>query len=389
MSAVAHPGSAGLRPSFHAALLLAVGMGIGRFSFTALYPYMVAEGLIDVATGGLAASANYAGYLLGAILAVRTRAHNARAMCVAATLGTVACLALLGLANAAVFIVVVRGLAGAFSALAMVAASTWLLEHRKHAHGAPLLYGGVGIGIAVSAELLVAGVDAGLQSHGLWWLLTAVSAVTGLVALAGLAGPEKERLAAEAVATPVNAPPTPPASPAVNRAALTAVYALAGFGYIITATYLPLLMSKALPGTNVAHTWALFGLSAAPSCYLWHFAHRRLGTSRAMAINLLVQAFGVSLPVFSSAAAAHMLSAILVGGTFLGVVTIAMPAAQRISRATGSNLMAQLTVVYSLGQIAGPLLASALFGMTQSFNAALVTASAALCVAAAISLRRF
>ena len=44
------------------------------------------------------------------------------------------------------------------------------------------------------------------------------------------------------------------------------VYGLAGFGYIITATYLPLFLSGSLQSVDPVHLWALFGLAAAPSC---------------------------------------------------------------------------------------------------------------------------
>ena len=48
------------------AMVLIVGMGFGRFAFTGLYPLMVDEGILSIAGGSWAASANYAGYLLGA-----------------------------------------------------------------------------------------------------------------------------------------------------------------------------------------------------------------------------------------------------------------------------------------------------------------------------------
>uniref|UniRef100_UPI0035C8243E YbfB/YjiJ family MFS transporter n=1 Tax=Klebsiella pneumoniae TaxID=573 RepID=UPI0035C8243E len=43
------------------------------------------------------------------------------------------------------------------------------------------------------------------------------------------------------------------------------VYGLAGFGYIITATYLPLFLSGSLQSVDPVHLWALFGLAAAPA----------------------------------------------------------------------------------------------------------------------------
>ncbi len=50
------------------AVALAVAMGIGRFAFTPLLPMMLAEGALDLHTASWLASANYLGYLAGALL---------------------------------------------------------------------------------------------------------------------------------------------------------------------------------------------------------------------------------------------------------------------------------------------------------------------------------
>src|SRR2546430_13524654 len=50
---------------------LAVAMGIGRFAFTPLLPMMQDDAGISLAQGGYLASANYLGYLAGALLAMR------------------------------------------------------------------------------------------------------------------------------------------------------------------------------------------------------------------------------------------------------------------------------------------------------------------------------
>ncbi len=57
-----------LRIAITGALSLAVAMGIGRFAFTPLMPIMLQEGLLDIAAASLLASANYLGYLVGALL---------------------------------------------------------------------------------------------------------------------------------------------------------------------------------------------------------------------------------------------------------------------------------------------------------------------------------
>lgn len=373
-------GAARLRAAVAAALILAIGMGFGRFAFTAIYPHMLKEGVLSLRDGSLAASANYAGYLLGAILAMRARAHSAHRLCLWSVAGTALCLGVLALPMPVWLIVTVRGVAGVFSALAMVAASLWLLEQRRHARGAPLLYAGVGAGIAVSAELLVLASHLGWHSAGMWLLLAGVTVLAGLAAAPSIAASGQATL---------DAPP-PAAASALAPVApwpLVLIYGLAGLGYIVTATYLPVLVGAALPGLNSAHVWAVFGLGAAPSCFLWHRLHGRLGTRQALRLNLLLQALGVALPVLAPSAAGYLLSAILVGGTFVGTVTIAMPAAQRAAVKAGSNMMAIMTVVYGVGQIIGPVLAGSLYAQSHSFNSALVAAAGALLLAIAVSLR--
>ena len=66
------------------------------------------------------------------------------------------------------------------------------------------------------------------------------------------------------------------------------VYGPAGFGYIITATYLPLFLSGSLQSVDPVHLWALFGLAAAPSCLIWH-AGAKVGYRQALTRNLIVR----------------------------------------------------------------------------------------------------
>ncbi|HZT56341.1 MAG TPA: YbfB/YjiJ family MFS transporter, partial [Burkholderiaceae bacterium] len=54
--------------AFAGAVALAVAMGIGRFAFTPLLPMMLHDGVIDLHAASWLASANYLGYLAGALL---------------------------------------------------------------------------------------------------------------------------------------------------------------------------------------------------------------------------------------------------------------------------------------------------------------------------------
>ncbi len=367
-----------------AAMVLIVGMGFGRFAFTGLYPLMVDEGILSIAGGSWAASANYAGYLLGALLLAKLNVRHAVAASVAALLATVAGLALLGWVEALWAVVWIRGVAGVLSAVAMVAGSLWLLQHMGQPQRAPLLYAGVGMGIFVSAELIALGMWLGWGSLLIWRLLAAAALLLALFSCAvqwrsrGGAYVQTAAAAAHTAALPMG-----------SAWQLIAVYGLAGLGYIITATYLPVLVGEALGGAGSLHIWAAFGLGAVPSCFLWHRINLRLGTRQALLWNLGVQGAGVLLPVLSPTAGAYLASAVLVGGTFMGTVTIAMPAARALNAQVGFNMLALMTAAYGVGQIVGPLAANALFDYSGSFAGALVLAAVALWLAMAVCWPKF
>jgi len=368
-----------LGPALAAAAVLAIGMGFGRFAFTGLYPLMVGDGILTVHGGTLAASANYGGYLLGALLLAGARPADARRLSIASMLASVACMAALAWLRAPWAIVAMRGLAGGVSAVAMVGASLWLLQHMGHAHGAPLLFSGVGAGIVLSAELIAAGHAAGYGSAMLWLVLAGASLVIAVIALPALnARPKPERHADQRDARAATAAE---AGSTLDAARLIGIYGLAGFGYIVTATYLPLLIKGALGAVSPIQVWAVFGLGAVPSCFLWHALHVRRGTRFSLVLNLFVQAVGVVLPALAHSAPSYLLSAMLVGGTFTGTVTIAMPAARRVAHAVRFNMLAGMTAAYGIGQIVGPLVANALYARSHTFGGSLLAAGAALVLA--------
>lgn len=362
-----------------AALVIAVGMGFGRFAFTGMYPLMVGEGLMSLAQGSVAASANYAGYLIGALLV--TRLPHARAASAArmAMLGTVLCLGLLALPMGAWWIDGVRFIAGIFSAVALITASVWLLQVIEHPHGAPLMFSGVGLGIFSSAELIAGGAAMHAASGAIWLALALAGALFSLAAWPALGKPPV-RLAAPEQADKIHE------HVLMKPWLLVLVYGLAGFGYIVTATYLPVLIKGAAPNIDPLQIWAAFGIGAMPSCFFWHWLHMRAGTRRTMFLNLAIQAVGVAMPVLAPNLAGFLASALLVGGTFVGTVTIAMPAGKRLAHKVRFNILASMTAAYGAGQIAGPMVAGVLLAHTHSFASSLMSAAIALLVGALVSL---
>ncbi|WP_017349870.1 YbfB/YjiJ family MFS transporter [Pantoea sp. A4] len=377
------------KPEHHGLLLalagcvvLIIGMGYGRFAYTGILPRMLSEGVLTLHQANLAASANYAGYLAGALLLAKLQPQRASLFCRLALLGTIAAMGLLAVVSSAGWIITIRGLAGVFSAFTLVAGSQWLLQHMKHMQGAPLLFSGVGAGIFISAELISLGKALTLSSYTLW----GVCALSALVLLA---------LVFRLFSSPANLLTTTVQQGSQHSSEgensreayrLLAIYGLAGFGYIITATYLPLFLSGSLKGVDPIQIWAVFGLAAVPSCFIWHRLVARFSYRPAFTTNLLVQAVGVSLPAFSQSLLMCLASALLVGFTFMGTVTIALSAARRLAHVVNFNMIAAMTALYGIGQIVGPLLAGALYSLSGSFASSLFSAAAALFIAALLTL---
>ncbi len=189
----------------------------------------------------------------------------------------------------------IRGFAGLFSAVSMVAASHWLIHDRRLHGGVPALYSGVGIGILLSAEMIVVGHVASLSSHMIWFALAAAALAVTIVSIAMQAKAENSKpyQIQEQSALHEERPLL------LGATRLIVIYGLAGLGYIITATYLPLLVRSALGSLDPVHIWAVFGLGAVPSCFLWHSLHQKWGANGSLMANLIVQAVGVVLPVFT------------------------------------------------------------------------------------------
>ena len=55
---------AGIPLVFGGMIALAAGMGISRFVYTPILPYMLSSGVLDPASSGWVASANFFGYLV-------------------------------------------------------------------------------------------------------------------------------------------------------------------------------------------------------------------------------------------------------------------------------------------------------------------------------------
>lgn len=360
-------------------MALAVAMGIGRFAFTPVLPMMLHDAGLSIADGGWLASANYLGYLIGALSATMIQVRAAIA--IRAGLLAIAFLTLamaLHLPFAAWLIL--RLLAGVASAWVLISVSAWSLETLAR-YQRPILgsvvFAGVGSGIAIAGLLCVALGYGGAPSWLAWLLF-------GLLSLFATAFVWRRIAPAAPIASAV---PQKPARYQWNAQAwrLIACYGAYGFGYIIPATFLPVMAKHALPGSEIfSWSWPVFGLAAALSTLVAASLNRHVGHRRLWMASHFVMAIGVALPVLWSNLAAILGAALCVGGTFVVVTLVAVQEARRVAPANAAMLIGAMTSAFALGQILGPL--SVTLAVGGGFSGALLFAAAMLAGSALLLL---
>ena len=356
---------------------LAAAMGIGRFVYTPILPLMVEALNLSKGQAGLIASANFAGYLAGALFAATPILPGSRRTWLlyalaASALSTGA----MALVSSVTAFVLLRFIGGVASAFVLVFSSALVLD-RLNAAGRPNLsavhFAGVGSGIAVSALMVSSLVALGFGWHALW----IASGIVSLIALALVSGliPDQVELKA----------PAPARGQRVDRslAALVAAYGLFGFGYVITATFLVAIV-RASEETRAFEpiVWVVVGLTAAPSVGLWMWVSARTGIARAFALACVIEAVGIAASVLWLTIPGALLAAMLLGGTVMGITALGLIGARRLSQSDPRRTLAMMTAAFGLGQIVGPVFAGVIHDVTGSFLMPSLTAAGALLVAA-------
>jgi predicted MFS family arabinose efflux permease len=362
-------------------IAMAAALGIGRFVYTPILPAMVEALSLSKSQAGLIASANFLGYLAGALLAALPWLAPRRGTLMAALGVNAAALAAMGLTTDLYLHLVLRLIGGVASAFVLVLASAMVLA-RLNAAGrsglSALHFGGVGLGIAASSGVVAALGAAGADWGDLW----IASGVVSLLALAGVAALMPDIRAAPAAAKVVAAN-GPPAS----LMALIVAYGLFGFGYVITATFIVAIVRGAPEIRPLEpYIWMVVGLSGAPSVAVWLRLEKVMGVLNAFALACIVEAAGVLASILWVSAAGILTAAVFLGGTFMAITALGLMAARDLAPSSADRSIAWMTAAFGAGQIVGPSFAGLLFDRTGSFFAPSLAAAGALIIAAGLSL---
>lgn len=355
-----------------AAAALALSMGIGRFAYTPILPLMHAQAGLSAQFGSTLATANYLGYLIGALTGIAVPAVlRSRLVLRAGQVVLIGTLLLMAATENHAIWFALRLTAGVTSALVFMIAVTAMLTGLRAPtqHLAGWGFGGVGAGIALSGAVVLL-LPATPDWRTAWVSCAALAFILMVAAWPLRPGPDA---APAAVPRPVGRP-----GPHRWFAALLASYSLEGVGYIIAGTFLVAAINEHAPAWAGSGAWVLVGLAALPAPALWARLGRRWARPTLLLAALLIQAGGIALPALVPGVGPALLSAVLFGGTFLGIASLAL--------ALGAHLqypraVAVLTTGYSTGQILGPLLVTPL--LHGGYRIALLVGAAVVLAAAA------
>jgi predicted MFS family arabinose efflux permease len=361
-------------------LTMATALGIDRFVYTPILPVMAEAANLSTTEAGLIASANFLGYLVGALAAARSKLPGSRRGWLICTLAVSALsTGAMALASTLPEFLVVRFAGGAAGAFAIVVAIALVVERLAAVGRSSLIaihFGGVGVGIAVSAALVSCLLAAGSGWRTLWAAASAVSLLFTIIVAWLMIQEPATRQAVASKAGPQTAP---------GFWMLLVVNGLASFAYVITATFL-VAMVRRLPELTAIEPWiwVIFGLATAPSVALWTWVASRWGIACALSLAYLVEAAGVASSVLWPVQTGMIIATIFVGATFISNTALGMMAARALSSGDARRPVALMTVAFGVGQIAGPTFAGVLHDALGSFLVPSLIAAGGVIVGAAL-----
>ncbi len=374
-----------LRTALAGMIAMSAAMGFGRFSYTPILPGMMSGVPLSAADAGFIASANFAGYLAGAVLAAYGWATGReRKIALLALLANALLLAAMAATNSVLVFAVIRFLAGLASAFAMIFTSSIVLSHGMAAgndHVQAAHFGGPGAGIALSSVMvmLIGLIFTDGSSWRADWIAGALFSALSLVAVWALLPLEPVRAG--------NAGKEPPIAWKLPTVLLTLSYGIFGFGYVITATFLVTIARMDAAGRTVEFLcWFIAGLTAAVALFAWRPLVRPLGLGWVYVAALLVEAVGVLATVLLPHSIAPLIGGALFGATFLAITAYGLQIGRKLVPESARRIFATMTAAFGLGQIIGPIVAGWIAEQTGSFTMPTYIAAAALILCAALVL---
>ena len=333
------------------------GVGLSRFAYTPLVPFLIAAGVVSETGAAYLGAANLDGYLTGAAIAapLATWLRLSRAIRVAFSLSVLslgACLWPGGFWWYAPW----RFAVGATGAVLMVLAPSFLLTDiplAERGRSGGVIYTGVGLGIALSSLLVP--MLARTSIAWAWAALTAGALLTAVATWPRWRG-----------GTALSRVPVPLRGLGLPALFVALAFGMDGIGFIPHMLFWVdyVARSLALGTTAGALQWLMFGLGALLGPWLGGMVGDRIGIGRALILAFALKSASVLLPALSAALSLLTISSLVTGALTPGIAALS---AARMTELVepGRQIRAWgfATLVFGLFQAAGA------YGMAYAYDA--------------------
>lgn len=336
---------------------LFIGVGVARFSYTSLLPYMLEDNTISLTFSGILASINYVGYLSGAIFAIFIKDFDTKVKYF--RLGIIFCILttfILGITTNEIVWLISRLIAGFASAMLLVVGAAIVMvklnfEDKTKAMG---IYFS-GIGIALSCSDIISRYALNYFTWDISWIILASCAT--IVAFypyyilsfdKHISSKNEKHHFDKAIFTPF-------------VIVLIFAYFTEGVGFVIQGTFLPTII-KSLDGLQeyAGLSWLLVGIAGIPSSIIWMRLAFKYGSVNIIIIAMSLQIVGILIPTFTTNVYLILLCGMIYGITFIGLVALFMNFGGKLAGKNPVVLMGSLTTAYGIGQVCAPLYAVSL-----------------------------
>ena len=341
-----------------------VGVGLGRFAYTPLVPFLVQDGIGPVAAN-YAGAVNLTGYFLGAAFAYRIGAlvgpgRAVRIALVLTLLSFLACAAPLGFAWLAFW----RLIAGVTGAVLMILGTSLILNRVAagvRGRVAGVVMTGVGLGVVLASVVIVPLADHGVRF--VWFALAGLSLIATAASWhAWHDGP---------VALPGPAPGAAPRRFGPVILLIVIAYGCDGAGFVPHTIFWVDYVARVLGLGAVwgSLSWLGFGLGAMVGPVAVGALADRLGLGRTLVLAFLTKGLAIALAIVTVDPLALTLSAFLVGALSPGLTTlISARLHELVGRQSHGKAWGLATLSFSAAQAAGGLGMSSAFAALQSYT---------------------
>ena len=341
---------------------LTIAIGIGRFSYTPILPYMISELKLTTTDAGLIASSNYLGYLLGSLIPIFPQfPKNIRSIFIYSIFISIISLFAMGLTNTFEIFILIRFIHGVFSAFVLILGTSLIVSHVQK-KGKIFLgtahFSGVGLGMALSAIVVSYLGFLNFTWDELWFSIGILAIILSfqIIKFTPIQKAEvKYNLKSKHKTN-------------LGFSLITISYGLYGFGYVAFGTFIS-TMSRLTPGLEKTEpfVWFVVGITGIPSVFFWNWFGSKIGNDIGLFLANLILGLGVLFSVLINNEFGIFISCILFGLSFVPITSMCLLEGQK--RFSGSFIVstAILTFSFSIGQMIGPYLSGLLTDYYGSF----------------------